>query len=577
MIDLLTPLKAQVHAAAAPLAATAVVVFTIALAAALLRAGFVAPTAFGWSTSILLDGGWRLYQGQVPHSDFHSPIGYAYLLLVSSAMHLWGPAANALAQAAAMVVLPLAAAAWFLASRRLSPVFAALITAFIAVHAGSISFFGTSDNQGISFSGQYTRIAWGIFFLIPVQILLDPLVPLGRGRALAENLIVGAALGALFGIKITFFAGGVICVIAGLLLRPGQDRWRTVATMVAACSAVIALGLAASGASAGAYFSDLVMTQRSNSASLLHLLVEQAGRTDVAQACLLIAGLAMVWPLAFERRVTGPARINLVRGLGLLILGCGISAYNGTEYASPILALCTLILCATALPAIAPTAVAAVALVIPLLTLGVPVLKAGLHGRPDPGASDSFALPPYQGVDFVAGSHADEGPLIACFSRTAHAVFATAYLRSLREGVDQLRRYVPEGSVVVTMDVANPFPFALGWPSPKGDVLFWHLDRNVSAATAPKAEILLAHVQAVMVPTCAQMAGVPAGKMAIYRPYLEAHFQRVQLPGEWWSEVWIRPEPERHAQRSSTPTTFFHPIHLAHTPLPLPARSRRSP
>ena len=55
------------------------------------------------------------------------------------------------------------------------------------------------------------------------------------------------------------------------------------------------------------------------------------------------------------------------------------------------------------------------------------------------------------------------------------------------------------------------------------------------------------------------------------------HFQRVQLAGEWWSEVWIRPEPERHVQRSSKPTTFFHPIHLAHRPLPSPARSRSFP
>lgn len=546
------PLVAQQSRKATWLAAIALALFTIALALALLSAGFVAPAAFGWSNSILLDGGWRLYQGQIPHDDFHSPIGFVYLLLVSWAMHLWNPTAHALAQTSMLVTIPLAAAAWMLASRRLSPWLAALVAAFIVVHAASITFFGTSDGQGISFSGQYTRIAWAIFFLIPLQALLDPITPLGRGQALTEQLLVGVALGLLFGIKATFFAAGLVCVLAGLVVRPAPDRWQAVAAMTAASVTTVAASLAASGASLSDYLSDLALTQRSNASSLLNLLVKQAGRTDIMQLSLLVAGLLLAWPRSRDQKRVAGLPISVLAGLGLLLLGFGISAYNGTEYASPIYGLSTLIICARALPSPGLTAIAVVALVGPLLILGLPVLKAGIQGRPDPGTSDSLDLPAYRGVDFIAGSRAEDGPLIASFTRTPHVVFATAYLRSLRDGVDHLRRNVPAGSIVITMDVANPFPFALGWPSPKGDVLYWHIDRNVSAKTAPPAEVLLAEVDAVMVPTCAHMAGVPAGKMAIYRPYLAAHFERVPLNGPWWSELWLRPRPlTRHSLHPS--------------------------
>ena len=515
------------------------------LAASLLRAGTSAATAFGWSNGILLDGGWRVFSGQAPHHDFHSPVGYLYLTLVSLAMRLWGPTTHALAQSAALILPLLAAAAWFIGSRRMPRLLTAATAIFIVVHAASVSYFGSTNSQGISFGGQYSRMAWAVFFLVPLHALILPQRPAPRWREHGEDLVLGIVLGVLFGIKVTYFAAALGCIAVGRVTGPAELHWRGLPALAVGCTLAIGGGLLASGAPLGGYLADLAMAGRSNADGPVAMLIQQILRIDPLQMGLLLAAVLVAWPGLVLAPRFARLPVPLLRALALLLLGFGISAYNGTEYTSPIYGMVLLVIaCGATAPPTRESGALAVAVLLGMAAhIALPTVRVGARGRVVPPPEQTLDHGPYRNVEFVAGSPAttDADQLVPYLTRTPSAVLANAYLLWLRDGLAHLRRHARPGAVIATMDVANPFPFALQSPSPRGDVLFWHLDRNVSAATAPAAERALGDAEVVMVPARSLMAGMTAGKMALYRPYLEAHFTPIALDGDrWWQEMWVR-------------------------------------
>src|SRR5208282_286473 len=54
------------------------------------------PISVPWDTAILLDGGWRIINGQVPHADFHTPIGPLTYLLAAFGMKIAPPSASSM-------------------------------------------------------------------------------------------------------------------------------------------------------------------------------------------------------------------------------------------------------------------------------------------------------------------------------------------------------------------------------------------------------------------------------------------------------------------------------------------------
>jgi hypothetical protein len=71
---------------------------------------------------ILLDGGWRVFQGHVPHVDFYTPLGPVTLLLVGFGMVLAGPSTQSIVAANAVMVVVVSLWAWALSRPRMSAV-----------------------------------------------------------------------------------------------------------------------------------------------------------------------------------------------------------------------------------------------------------------------------------------------------------------------------------------------------------------------------------------------------------------------------------------------------------------------
>lgn len=111
--------------------------------------------------------------------------------------------------------------------------------------------------------------------------------------------------------------------------------------------------------------------------------------------------------------------------------------------------------------------------------------------------------------DVVAGPPAARritSPHLRGFDVPAHATWQTAYREAnavpamLADGPARLRRHLRLGDRVVSMSVANPFPFALGLSPSTGGPLWWDQSISFDARTHPPADKVFGRAQWVIVP-----------------------------------------------------------------------------
>lgn len=175
---------------AARLAACLVAVLVIVVFVMLIWCGATHQTAYAWDSAFLLDGAWRLLNGQRPHFDFYSPLGSVPLAVTALAMRATGPSANALAYGYAMLLLPVTLAAWWLSRVRLPAVSAVLFIllvsfSLVATHAPGGSFYDTT------YAAQYNRLAWALLCLAALECLLSPRDPAMLGEPSPKGSVRG--------------------------------------------------------------------------------------------------------------------------------------------------------------------------------------------------------------------------------------------------------------------------------------------------------------------------------------------------------------------------------------------------
>jgi len=527
-------------------------------------AGFATQTAFVWSATIPLEGGWRVLNGQIPHQDFHSPVGYLYLGLIGACMHLFGATPDALTQAAALLYVPAVLWTWVLANRRFSPLLAAATTLLLPLHLVTLTIFGSVGSDGISLGGQYSRISWGLFLIAALALLAPPREGTTPRQRLVEHLVTGVLLGLLFGVKVTYVAGAV--GLAGLAWVMGLQRgWTWIVAIAAAALVTVVVGLVATGASLSGYLHDLALVQASRDQSTLMLLHAQVRRIDPTLLALVLIHAVIAWPVLAtlpRPRWLGPVPVPVLGAAALLVGGHVLSAMNGTEDTSPVHLPAMLILQAgverarlggtLAPPMLVQVRAAGVlVLVLALASWGrmaMPLVKAavksGIDRSPVALARDGVATGPWKGHDWMHSSAAvsDPGKLVRFLNNNGDSLLANAWLLQLRSGLEILQQLnAGPSDVVVDLDATNPFPFAAGLGSPKGDHLYWHLGRNVSERTAPPADVLLRDATIVMRPAMPCFVDVAERKSRLYEPWLAAHFRRIDNLSPLWT-VWVRPD-----------------------------------
>jgi hypothetical protein len=510
------------------------------------------PILAPWDTFTLLDGAYRITEGQVPGLDFGNPIGPLLYGLVALGMRIQHtPSLAAVAYGNALFVVAATALAWGVARHRLSGPYAAGFTVFVASILVAVRPLNFSPSV-LSYAMLYNRYGWVLFATILLQLLLRPLVPWTSRRHVSQGLLLGLSLGLLLYTKITFFLVAAATAAVGLLLGLLPQRLRLLAAAVTGFLAVLVVMRVALGVHLVAYLGDVAEATRAQSAGMRLVALERgiAHSVPVAVLTALVLGRMMVT----ARRAGQPLRPVVELGVAAAyVVGCCVlltvgNAAEGMEL--PALAIIPLLLLAwprLSRPRFSPDRTATIVDTgrdVPVLVgIGALLLvTAGLVGVKDtaslgrsvalrgaaehPPASQRFASAHLH--DFVIPSDAD---------------YDTAYRSSkalpvmVNDGLAMLRRNVRPTDTVVTLGNSDPFSFALDLPSGRGGLLWWDWGFDFNERVHPDAQEMLGGADWVMLP---QMVGgqgccqaTPRVMLDIYGGYLSTHFHQVERTSHW--------------------------------------------
>lgn len=158
--------------------------------------------------AIWMDAAWRVASGQVPHVDFFTPIGSAWLYVNSLPVVLFGPNYAALPYGVAIVMVLAALVIWHMIKPSAGWVYACL--ALLYVHK---LFF---QSQFLD----YNEIALFLFLVV----LLSVAVPSKKYRTLYA-VYGGASLALLLFWKVNFFAATLAIVALSVIIYQRSIQW----------------------------------------------------------------------------------------------------------------------------------------------------------------------------------------------------------------------------------------------------------------------------------------------------------------------------------------------------------------
>src|SRR5262249_24759586 len=145
---------------------------------------------------IILDGAWRIFNGQIPSTDFTNPIGPLVYWLTALGMHVAGPSLKAYVYGNLALLLVLAPWGAWIFFKKLPGPHAFLVTLFIAVLITAPHPLGISP-EITTYAMIYNRCGWALSALLFVQMLL-PDRHTSRHSALSDSISGGLLLGLTF-------------------------------------------------------------------------------------------------------------------------------------------------------------------------------------------------------------------------------------------------------------------------------------------------------------------------------------------------------------------------------------------
>ncbi len=158
----LTPLASIALTAGLPVA-----IFTWML----LSPGRVVSREMTWDMLFNVAGAWHVFQGQVPHVDFHDPLGELNFLLTAAGFRLVGPSPEAFLVGSSLLAVALFACACISAAPRLPLLPAALFVMFASLLVLMPANAGDLPSE-YSFAMSYNRYGWSALSIVALVLFL---------------------------------------------------------------------------------------------------------------------------------------------------------------------------------------------------------------------------------------------------------------------------------------------------------------------------------------------------------------------------------------------------------------------
>ena len=500
------------------------------LAALLISAPAAVITDVPFDVFIPLDAGWRALHGQVPHIDFHTPVGALWYALYGGCMALFGPTERVLMFAPVVASVPVILLALWVGLDRLDAGPRAIFTVFVGLTAMSPR---SLDGPALSFLASYNRIGWALASIALLQLLL----PRSERRDdRVESTVLACILLTLFFLKITYFASvGLGCVLV-LVLVP-QNRKIAVG---GGLGSWLGIGLLAVISSLpAAYMSDLLLilassTDGNERTGLVKLLADLKANFIPLTGTLAALG----WAATRDRTWRIPAA-----ALGAVFLGL-LTAQQSHDHAIPLLMVPVLIAAAHIRPLLEkqpllPLLLVGVSALMPVVNDGIAiVLNAALSRSARtmpawPGARARFVGAP-EDANLEALRNGSVPPEV--YFADAPPMNGADLALLLTDGHELLTSHIDPADRVLTVASSPAMTWLSKTPPPRGTDAWYDYGRTFGPNRPIDAAETLSEVTLVMDPI-----GVQSGTIDRVRhdllPALEADFTPHEAP--LWT-IWSR-------------------------------------
>jgi hypothetical protein len=503
----------------------------------LLLLGPAPSNVFGNDVFLLLDGGWRILNGQVPNHDFYLSLGP--LIYMWTAAGLW--LAHDSAYGLTIGILSFAALTTVLAFRtsrtRMTAAGSILFSVFVLLLCTGPAPLGSNSSLDLGYAMVYNRFGYGLLSILFITQMLRPSVPRAGPRDdWFAGVAGGASLSLLFFLKISYFAvgGGLVLLVA---LADLKNTRRLLALACGFVPTTLAM-LVFLRFDVPALFHDLRDTVYARSAGISSFRIGELfelSATSLVAVALAFCLLGVSYSSARQRMILFGATIYTILSESLL------AHTNGSQSAIyPLYIVVILILLAElakAFRAMQPGSAAfAATLVVIGLGLTAPTFFVDLRSL--------ALLTRYKtSVKLKAGAYRVEGDQLRDLAfydnnkdepvRLENGHFYTGYLN---DGIELLKKHSSANDLVASLSFHNPFSFALLRKPPRAGSTWLLMDNNISAGHMLSDARMFGDATVVMVPKYMLTTHVATDRLLFreYKPYLLANFSFV-AESKWWS------------------------------------------
>lgn len=120
---------------------------------------------------LMLDAGWRYYQGLRPHADYHTPLGPLFAMVFGLPMRLLGPSYSSLCILPPTLSAITALWTWSICRNALPPSLSVLTSMGIGAISGGIYHMGFPP-EALTFATIYNRISFGLLGIVTLAVFL---------------------------------------------------------------------------------------------------------------------------------------------------------------------------------------------------------------------------------------------------------------------------------------------------------------------------------------------------------------------------------------------------------------------
>jgi hypothetical protein len=498
--------------------------------------GAVPTRMYGHDVFLTLENGWRVMNGQRPHLDFMSSWGVVWSLISALGLTISGHSVDGIGYGNAVVALVVGSWCFFLGRDRMAATPRILLSFFLAALVAAPYPLGTSPFLS-SHAMAYNRYGYALLGLVLLESL-----EVARGINLRRDewiggISTGAALSLTFFLKASYFLVGavVIAVLSLLLWRLARQR---ILGMVLGFSAVSLCLLAYLRFDLAAMLGDLRMAAGARAGALKPKIV-LLNTLDHTAVLLTVVLFGFVAALVLGDRVPRWRGLRLpLIGAFLFAADCGLIATNAQTDGFPLCAVFALLVAneitldQQSLPAaearVCRPSYAAVLCLGALLF--VPQFAEDLVGLAY-GAWRKYS--PSTSVAVLRFTSPDLEPLLLYEGGTprSNGPIFTTYVN---DGVALLERETTPSETILTIDMTNPFPYALQRRPARGGILSPTYHYDISDGYRPSDDRFFGDADIVMVPKHPALDDMYY--VDFYKAYEPGLKQRYNLAAEssWW-------------------------------------------